>query len=150
MGRRIVPPEVGGLYFAGFLDAPGGLLPVVEAQGKWIAAVLTGRLHVPRPAQMRRAIERGERRTRQRFPEESPCSIRCDPHAYRRLLQADLRRAQRGRWRAATAAAVATVRPGRHVRESPQPNVKQYTSTPASRNSISKRRFEIGPGCLIS
>ena len=148
--RRIVPPEVGGLYFAGFLDAPGGLLPVVEAQGKWIAAVLTGRLHVPPPAQMRRAIERGERRTRQRFPEESPYSIRCDPHAYRRLLQADLRRAQRGRWRAATAAAVATVRPGRHVRESPQPNVKQYTSTPASRNSISNRRFEIGPGCLIS
>ena len=36
------------------------------------------------------------------------------------------------------------------IRESPQPNVKQYTSTPASRNSISNRRFEIGPGCLIS
>src|SRR5262249_38335474 len=42
--RRIVPPGVDGLYFAGFVDAPGGLLPVVETQGAWIAAVLTGRI----------------------------------------------------------------------------------------------------------
>jgi Flavin-binding monooxygenase-like len=90
--RRIVPPDVGGLFFAGFLDAPGGLLPVVEAQGEWIAAVLAGRLSLPPPEQMWHAMERAERRTRQRFPSESPHSIRCDPHAYRRLLRSDLRR----------------------------------------------------------
>lgn len=100
--RRIAPPEVGGLYFAGFVDAPGGLLPVVETQGEWIAAVLTGRLRLPPPEQMGWAIKRAERRTRQRFPEESPRSIRCDPHAYRRLLQSDLRRARRRVWHAAT------------------------------------------------
>lgn len=93
--RRIVPPGVGGLFFAGFIDAPGGLLPVVETQGQWIAAVLTGRFRLPPPAQMWRAIERAERRTRQRFPGESPHSIRCDPHAYRRLLRSDLRRTAR-------------------------------------------------------
>jgi Flavin-binding monooxygenase-like len=93
--RRIAPPEVGRLYFAGFVDTPGGLLPVVETQGQWIAAVLTGRLRLPPPEQMRRAIEGSERRTRQRFPEESAYSIRCDPHAYRRLLQSDLRRVRR-------------------------------------------------------
>jgi Flavin-binding monooxygenase-like len=109
--RRIVPPELGGLHFAGFVDAPGGLLPVVEAQGEWIAAVLTGRLRLPRPARMLRAIERAERRTRQRFPQESPHSIRCDPHAYRRLLQSDLRRARRRSWLAATASATASERP---------------------------------------
>jgi dimethylaniline monooxygenase (N-oxide forming) len=92
--RRIAATEVGGLYFAGFVDAPGGLLPVVETQGRWIAAVFTGRLTLPTPARMWRAIERGERRSRRRFPGESPRSIRCDPHAYRRLLQADLRRAR--------------------------------------------------------
>jgi Flavin-binding monooxygenase-like len=94
--RRIAPPELGGLFFAGFVDAPGGLLPVVETQGQWIAAVLTGRLRLPPPEQMRGEIARAERRTRQRFPEESPYSIRCDPHAYRRLLQSDLHRARRG------------------------------------------------------
>jgi Flavin-binding monooxygenase-like len=103
--RRIAPPDIGRLYFAGFVDTPGGLLPVVETQGDWIAAVLTGRLRLPPPGQMWRAIARAERRSRQRFPEESPHSVRCDPHAYRRLLQSDLRRARRRSWQAATASA---------------------------------------------
>jgi Flavin-binding monooxygenase-like len=114
--RRIVPPPVSGLFFAGFVDAPGGLLPVVESQGEWIAAVLTGRLRLPSPEQMRRAIERAERRTRQRFPRENPGSIRCDPHAYRRLLQSDFRRARRRVWHAATVSGAeeqVTVRPQR-------------------------------------
>ena len=92
--RRIVPPDLDGLLFAGFVDAPGGLLPVVEAQGEWIAAVLAGRLLLPRPERMRQAMKRPERRTRQRFPGEGPYGIRCDPHAYRRLLRADLLRAR--------------------------------------------------------
>jgi hypothetical protein len=41
------------------------------------------------------AIERAERRTCVRFPDERPHSIRCDPHAYRRLLRSDLRQARR-------------------------------------------------------
>jgi Flavin-binding monooxygenase-like len=109
--RRIAPLEVGGLFFAGFVDAPGGLLPVVETQGQWIAAVLTGRLRLPPPEQMRRAIERAERRTRQRFPKEGPHSIRCDPHAYRRLLQSDLRRARRRLLLAATTSGAGSLRP---------------------------------------
>jgi dimethylaniline monooxygenase (N-oxide forming) len=94
--RRIVPPDIGGLYFAGFVDAPGGLLPVVEAQGEWIAAVLAGQRPLPTQKRMWQAIERPERRTRQRFPGEDPHSIRCDPHAYRRVLLADLRRSRAG------------------------------------------------------
>jgi cation diffusion facilitator CzcD-associated flavoprotein CzcO len=97
--RRIVPPGLGGLYFAGFVDAPGGLLPVVETQAQWIAAVLTRHLRLPHPQRMWPVIERAERRTRQRFPQESSRSVRCDPHAYRRLLQSDLRPARRRVWR---------------------------------------------------
>jgi len=93
--RRITPPELRELYFAGFVDAPGGLLPVVETQGEWIAAAVAGSLRLPPAEQMWRAIEQAEPRTRERFPDEGPSSVRCDPHAYRRLLRADLRRARR-------------------------------------------------------
>jgi dimethylaniline monooxygenase (N-oxide forming) len=96
--RRIVPPGLDGLFLAGFVDAPSGLPPIVEAQGDWIAAVLDGRLALPREPAMRRAIDRSERRSRVRFPSEPPDSIRCDPHAYRRLLLADLRRARCRSW----------------------------------------------------
>jgi len=106
--RRIVPPDLEALFFAGFVDAPGGLLPVVEAQGQWIGAVLTGRLRLPERAQMWRAVDRAERRTRQRFPGASARSIRCDPHAYRRLLRSDLLRARFRRPARSAAAAEAS------------------------------------------
>jgi dimethylaniline monooxygenase (N-oxide forming) len=93
--RRIVRPGLPGLYLAGFVDAPGGLLPVVETQGQWIAAAITGQLRLPPPERMWQAVEHAEPRTRERFPDETPRSVRCDPHAYRRLLHADLRRARR-------------------------------------------------------
>jgi flavin-binding monooxygenase-like protein len=97
--RRIVRPGLDGLFLAGFVDAPSGLLPIVEAQRDWIAAVLESRLALPGAPAMLRAIERSERRTRVRFPSEPPDSIRCDPHAYRRLLRSDLRLARMpGSW----------------------------------------------------
>jgi Flavin-binding monooxygenase-like len=120
--RRIAAPAVRGLFLAGSVAAPGGLLPVVETQEEWIAAVLTGRLRLPPRVQMDWAIERAERRTRQRFPQERPRSVRCDPHAYRRLLQSDLRRARRRVWHAASASRAgkeATVRPVHAQREQP-------------------------------
>lgn len=69
---------------------------MVEMQGEWIAAALTGSLRFPPVERMWPAIDRAERRTRKRFPKECARGIRCDPHAYRRLLHQDLRRA---RWR---------------------------------------------------
>src|SRR5262249_54142829 len=93
--RRIVPVELRGLYFAGFVDAPGGLLPGVRTQGPLVGAAITGPRGFPSRERMWQATEQVEARTRDRFPEESPRSIRCDPHAYRRLLRADLRRARR-------------------------------------------------------
>ncbi len=55
----------------------------------------TGQLRLPSQERMWQAIEQPEPRTRERFPDESPRSVRCDPHAYRRLLHADRRRARR-------------------------------------------------------
>jgi dimethylaniline monooxygenase (N-oxide forming) len=96
--RRIVHPDASNLFFAGFADAPTSLLRLVEEQGEWIAAVLAGRLALPDEEAMWRAIERGERRSRQRYPEEGRHTIRCDPHAYRRLLRRDLRGRQGPAW----------------------------------------------------
>jgi hypothetical protein len=120
--RRIAPPELRGLYFAGFVDAPGGLLPVVEAQGEWIASAVTGRVRLPPPERMWQAIDQAERRTRERFPDESPRSVRCDPHAYRRLLLADLRH-------------TSTRRPAQHRRRRAAPAQRRPSPTNASASS---------------
>lgn len=118
--RRIVAPEAPGLFFVGLVDAPSGMLPIVEAQSAWLADVLEGGVQLPPGERMRDAINAAERRTQQRFPEEPPGSIRCDPHAYRRMLSRDrqrarvLRRVRRGRRTVRTA--------GSRRRRSPRPN----------------------------
>ena len=89
--RRIVPTGVPDLYFIGLVEPPGGLPPIVAMQSAWLADLLDGTTTLPEPGAMRAAIERAERRTIQRFPRESPHSIRCDPHAYRRVLARDRR-----------------------------------------------------------
>jgi hypothetical protein len=89
--RRIVPPDCPGLYVIGLIDAPGGLLPIVETQSAWLADVLDGRIRLPDRDAMQAAIDAAEPRTRERFPLEPPHSIRCDPHAYVRLLAHDRR-----------------------------------------------------------
>jgi cation diffusion facilitator CzcD-associated flavoprotein CzcO len=91
--RRIASPEDAGLYFIGLVDAPSGLLPIVELQSAWLADVLEEKIVLPGEAEIWAAIDASERRTRERFPLETARSIRCDPHAYVRLLRRD-------RWRA--------------------------------------------------
>jgi Flavin-binding monooxygenase-like len=98
--RRIVAPNLSGLYFIGLVDAPGGLLPIVETQAAWLADVLQGIITLPETPAMWRAIDAAERRSRERFPLEPRHSIRCDPHAYVRLLVRDRRDARRARRRA--------------------------------------------------
>lgn len=91
--RRIVPPDIAGLYFIGLVDAPSGLLPIVELQSAWLGDVLEEKIVLPDGGAMWAAIDAAERRTRERFPLEPSRSIRCDPHAYVRLLRRDRRRA---------------------------------------------------------
>jgi dimethylaniline monooxygenase (N-oxide forming) len=57
--RRIAAPDLPGPYFIGMVDAPGGLLPIVERQSAWLADLLSGRLHLPpRPRCWRRRCSR--------------------------------------------------------------------------------------------
>jgi cation diffusion facilitator CzcD-associated flavoprotein CzcO len=92
--RRIVPLDVRGIYFIGLVDAPSGLLPIVERQAAWLVDVLEGRIVLPDRSRMQAAVDAGERRSRARFPGQPPYTIRCDPHAYVRLLARDRRRAR--------------------------------------------------------
>jgi Flavin-binding monooxygenase-like len=113
--RRIVPLDVPGLFFIGLVDAPSGLLPIVERQSAWLADLLEGGIVLPDRTRMQAAVDAGERRSRARFPRQPPHTIRCDPHAYMRVLARDRRRARlraiagraTWRWRAPAARAPA-------------------------------------------
>src|SRR5690606_20263033 len=50
--RRILPPDLPGLYFAGLVQPIGPTIPLVEVQARWLAAVLAGDIALPDRAAM--------------------------------------------------------------------------------------------------
>ncbi|HEX2085183.1 MAG TPA: NAD(P)-binding domain-containing protein [Solirubrobacteraceae bacterium] len=56
--RGVAHPEQDGLFFVGFTAGQGALLPMMEAQARWAAAVLAGELPWPPPEERRRCSRR--------------------------------------------------------------------------------------------
>src|SRR5262249_9033694 len=51
--RRVVSVERPGLYFIGFIQPLGPIMPLAEAQAAWVADLLDGGAALPPPARMR-------------------------------------------------------------------------------------------------
>lgn len=55
--RRVVAPQRPGLFFIGFVDTVGAVLPVLELQAEWVADVVAGVAVLPGRTSMRKSIE---------------------------------------------------------------------------------------------
>jgi len=95
--RRVVSVEHPGLFFIGFIQPLGAIMPLAEAQAEWVADLLSGRGQLPAPAEMREAIADEERRMRKRYVASKRHTIQVDFHPYLRQLRKERKRAvQRG------------------------------------------------------
>ncbi|MBJ7520065.1 MAG: NAD(P)-binding domain-containing protein [Solirubrobacteraceae bacterium] len=56
--RRVWHPDHANLAFIGLLQPLGAVMPLAEAQGRWVARYLRGEYRLPSPAQMREDIRR--------------------------------------------------------------------------------------------
>jgi PPOX class probable F420-dependent enzyme len=93
--RRIVSPHAPGLAFIGVVEAGPGMFEIVERQSQWLGELIAGRLSLPAPPVMSKAIDRGERRSQRQFAATGKHTILCNRHAYLRVLAKDLRRARK-------------------------------------------------------
>ena len=50
--RRVVSVERPGLYFIGFIQPLGPIMPIAEAQSEWVADLISGRAKLPAAAEM--------------------------------------------------------------------------------------------------
>lgn len=85
--RRVVSVERPGLYFIGFIQPLGPIMPLAELQCEWVADLLGGQAALPSPRRMRREIEREERRMRRRFVASKRHTVEVDFHPYKRQLK---------------------------------------------------------------
>jgi dimethylaniline monooxygenase (N-oxide forming) len=91
--RRVVSVERPGLYFIGFIQPLGPIMPLAEAQAEWIADLLSGRTALPAPAEMEREIAAEEERQRKRFVASKRHTVEVDFYPYLREIRRERKRA---------------------------------------------------------
>lgn len=85
--NRVVSVEPSGLYFIGFIQPLGPIMPLAEAQCEWVADLLSGRATLPPAAEMQREIAGEEGRMRKRFVASKRHTVEVDFHPYLRQLR---------------------------------------------------------------
>jgi len=91
--RRVVSVERPGLYFIGFIQPLGPIMPLAEAQCEWIADLLGGRATLPPAGEMKREIAREERKQEKRFVSSKRHTVEVDFHPYLRVIRRERKRA---------------------------------------------------------
>jgi flavin-binding monooxygenase-like protein len=92
--RRVVSVERPGLYFVGFIQPLGPIMPLAEAQCEWIADLLGGRVALPTTGEMRREIAKEERRMGKRFVSSKRHTVEVDFHPYLREIRRERKRVE--------------------------------------------------------
>ncbi|HEU4706572.1 MAG TPA: NAD(P)-binding domain-containing protein [Solirubrobacterales bacterium] len=91
--RRVVSVERPGLYFIGFIQPLGPIMPLAEAQCEWVADLLSGRATLPAAGEMKREIAKGERKQAKRFVASKRHTVEVDFHPYLREIRRERKRA---------------------------------------------------------
>ena len=94
--RRVVHPERDGLYFIGLVQPLGAIMPLAEAQSEWVADLLEGKAALPTRREMRKVVEREDRRMQKRYVTSKRHTIQVDFFPYLRTIRRERRRG-RGR-----------------------------------------------------
>jgi len=90
--RRVVSVERPGLYFIGFIQPLGPIMPLAEAQSEWVADLLGGGATLPPAGEMKREIAAEERKQAKRFVASKRHTVEVDFHPYLREIQRERKR----------------------------------------------------------
>jgi cation diffusion facilitator CzcD-associated flavoprotein CzcO len=91
--RRVVSVDHPGLFFIGFIQPLGPIMPIAEAQSEWVADLLTRAAELPSASEMRAEIADSQRRMRKRYVASKRHTIEVDFHPYLREIRRERKRA---------------------------------------------------------
>jgi hypothetical protein len=90
--RRMISIKRPGLIFAGLVQPVGPTIPLVEIQGRWLAAVLSGDIDLPDIDTQRIEIAGHRKRQRETYLDSDRYALEVDSRIYSRQLKADMSR----------------------------------------------------------
>jgi dimethylaniline monooxygenase (N-oxide forming) len=88
--RRVYKPDVPDLFFFGLLQPLGAIMPLAEAQGKWVAEYLTGGYALPPPRAMERDMEEERKAMFERYVPSRRHTMQVDYDDYMVKLEKEL------------------------------------------------------------
>jgi hypothetical protein len=91
--RRVASVERPGLYFIGFIQPLGPIMPIAEAQSEWVADLLSGRAKLPAAAEMKSEIAVEEGKQRKRFVASKRHTVEVDFYPYLREIRRERKQA---------------------------------------------------------
>jgi hypothetical protein len=96
--RRVFTPDINNVSFIGLLQPIGAIMPLAEAQGRWVATYLRGEYHLPSRRKMEADMRRERERMFKRYVASKRHTMEVDFDGYlyqlRKELAAGARRAQ--------------------------------------------------------
>ncbi len=90
--RRMLAPDLPGLYFVGLVQPIGPTIPLVEIQARWVASVLAGQTQLPDTRTMQAEIARHQRHQAQRYVGSARYTLEVDYRDYAKQLRGDIQR----------------------------------------------------------
>lgn len=94
--RRILAPDQQGLIFAGLVQPVGPTIPLVETQGKWIAAYLSGQMTLPDDDGQRQEIAKHRARQRRTYLDSARYTLEVDYALYSKQMKRDIQAGKAG------------------------------------------------------
>jgi hypothetical protein len=88
--RRVFHPDIDNVFFIGLLQPLGAIMPLAEAQGRWVASYLRGEYALPAPADLRADMERERRRMFKRYVASKRHTMQVDYDEYLYRLNREL------------------------------------------------------------
>jgi cation diffusion facilitator CzcD-associated flavoprotein CzcO len=93
--KRVFRPDIPNLCFVGLLQPLGAIMPIAEAQGKWIAQYLTGKYKLPSKANMRRVMREDREEMFDRYVGSTRHTMQVDFDDYLWDIKREVRRGQK-------------------------------------------------------
>jgi len=90
--RRVVHPDLAGLYFIGLIQPLGAIMPIAELQSQWIADVIEGKVALPGRPEMLSEIAVDQAAMRKRYVASKRHTIQVDYWPYLHQLRDERKR----------------------------------------------------------
>jgi hypothetical protein len=84
---RVVPPDLPGLYFMGFIQTVGSGIPLTEYQAEWVGDLITGEVPMPSRDEMRRWIDADQKAMAKRYVRSERHTMQVDYWRYIKTMK---------------------------------------------------------------